>query len=45
MGKYEDSEGVNTFYANLWFYIIDGKIITVNQYNQDIIDEQPESSE
>ena len=45
MGKYEDSEGVNTFYANLWFYIIDGKIITVNQYNQDVVDEQPESSE
>ena len=45
MGKYEDIEGVNTFYANLWFYIIDGKIITVNQYNQDIIDKQPESSE
>jgi len=42
MGKYEDSEELDTFYANLWFYIIDGKIITVNQYNQDIIDEKPE---
>ena len=37
-GSYNDSETVETFYANLWFYIIDGKIITVNQYNQDIID-------
>ena len=40
MGKYEDSEVVNTFYANLWFYIIYVKIITLNQYNQDIIDEE-----
>ena len=40
MGKYEDSEVINTFYANLWFYIIDGKIITLNQYNQDIIDQE-----
>ena len=38
--KYEYSEVINTFYANLWFYIIDGKIITLNQYNQDIIDEE-----
>ena len=40
LGEYNDAESTNTFYANLWFYIIDGKIITVDQYNQDIIDDQ-----
>ena len=39
LAKYQGEEETNTFNANLWFYIIDGKIITVNQYKQDIIDE------
>ena len=39
LAKYQDKEQTNSFNADLWFYIIDGKIITVNQYNQDIIDE------
>lgn len=36
LGTFEDSESKTQFYANLWFYVIDNKIVRVNQYNQTV---------
>ena len=33
---YESPETKSQFYANLWIYVLDGKIVRVNQYNQSI---------
>ena len=33
---YENKEETSQFYANLWFYVINGKIANVNQFNQRI---------
>ena len=33
---YKDSTETLKYYANLWFYVRDNKIITVNQFNQSI---------
>ena len=35
--NYDDGEQKGGVNANLRFYIIDGKIVTVNQFNQSII--------
>lgn len=35
-GMYKDSTETIQYYANLWFYVRDEKIITVNQFNQTI---------
>lgn len=37
--SYQDEENASQFYANLWLYIIDGKIINVRQYNQSVLAE------
>lgn len=42
LGTYNDGETESQFNANLWFFVQDGKIITVNQYNQEIQPEQVE---
>jgi hypothetical protein len=42
-GTYIDGEEKSQFNANLWFFVQEGKIISVNQYNQDI--QQEEDSE
>ena len=42
LGTYNDGEAESQFNANLWFFVQDGKIITVNQYNQEIQPEQVE---
>ncbi len=38
LATYENSESKSKFYANLWFYVINGKIVRVNQYNQTVKD-------
>ena len=35
-GEYTEGEQKSAFYANLWFYVVDGKIVSINQYNQAI---------
>ena len=40
--NYDDGEQMGGVNAHLRFYIIDGKIVTVNQFNQGIINEQTE---
>jgi hypothetical protein len=42
-GTYIDGEEKSQFNANLWFFVQEGKIISVNQYNQDI--QQEDDSE
>jgi hypothetical protein len=39
-GEYIDDDEKSQFYANLWFYVVDGKIVMVNQYNQNVLQEQ-----
>ena len=39
LGTYTEGEEESQFNANLWFFVQDGKIITVNQYNQAIVNE------
>ena len=39
-GEYTEGEEKSEFYANLWFYVVDGKIVTINQYNQTILAEE-----
>ena len=39
LGTYIEGEEESQFNANLWFFVQDGKIITVNQYNQAIVNE------
>ena len=39
LGTYTEGEEESQFNANLWFFVEDGKIITVNQYNQAIVNE------
>lgn len=39
-GMYKDSTETVQYYANLWFYVRDNKIITVNQFNQSIPNDQ-----
>ena len=36
LGTYNDGNEESQFNANLWFFVQEGKIISVNQYNQDI---------
>ena len=36
LAEYNGKEDSSKFYANLWFYVRNDKIITVNQYNQSI---------
>ena len=36
LATYTSPEEKSQFYANLWFYILEGKIVRVNQYNQSI---------
>ena len=43
LGTYNDGNEESQFNANLWFFVQEGKIISVNQYNQDI--QQEEDSE
>ena len=38
LATYENLESKSKFYANLWFYVINGKIVRVNQYNQTVKD-------
>jgi hypothetical protein len=39
LGTYTEGEEKSQFNANLWFFVQDGKIISVNQYNQAIVNE------
>ena len=43
LGTYNDGNEESQFNANLWFFVQEGKIISLNQYNQDI--QQEEDSE
>ena len=36
LATYESPETKSQFYANLWLYVLNGKIVRVNQYNQSI---------
>ena len=36
LATYETAESKNQFYADLWFYVVDGKIVTIRQFNQSI---------
>ncbi len=38
LATYENLELKSKFYANLWFYVINGKIVRVNQYNKTVKD-------
>ena len=39
-GQYIEGEQKSEFYASLWFYVVDGKIVTISQYNQAILAEE-----
>jgi hypothetical protein len=36
LATYESEESKSQFYANLWFYVREGKIVTLRQFNQSI---------
>ena len=36
LATYETAESKSQFYADLWFYVVDGKIVTIRQFNQSI---------
>ena len=36
LATYESDESKSQFYANLWFYVREGKIVTLRQFNQSI---------
>lgn len=40
LASYDGKEEAYQFYANLKMYIVNGKIITVNQYNQSIVSDE-----
>ena len=41
--SYEDGENDGKFNANVWFFVQDGKIINLNQYNQSVIEEETDN--
>lgn len=40
LGSYTGQEEAYQFYANLKMYVVNGKIITVNQYNQSVLSDE-----